>query len=450
MKFYPHAIFAILLALTLSSPGRVQAEQISLQEALRAAMADRPLVRAHAAETEAARQQQAAAASRYLPRLSLSEQFYRTNEPAGSLFISLNQKDLELSQTADAYNNAPARQDFETRLSLLQPLYNADIAYQAKRAAVAADAASASERQGRATAAINVLDAYLDVQLNRSQLASAESALQEAEQVFAIAEQREQAGLGLRADTLRAGALVNDAQLGVLTAQHALQLARYQLAFSVGRPSGEIDIANPLSLEVLPEPAYDETLQRGDLEALALQAEEARLLARQERARLLPKAELQASYILHDEDRPLDNNEDAWSLTAGLRWEFFDGFERTHREAGAEAQRRAATERHADQARQTRLALEKTRLQAVQSLAAVRLAKSALAAAEEAKTSTLQRYDAGLATLSDLLAIQAELERSRNSLVAAEIQQVRAQAKAHFQQGTLLRVLSLFEGETSR
>lgn len=443
------AIFPVL-ALTLICAAETHAEQVTLAEALHAAMADRPLVRAQAAESEAARQDLAAAASRYLPRLSLNEQFHRTNEPGGSLFISLNQKNLKLSQTADPYNDAPARQDFETRLTLMQPLYDTDIAYGEKRAAVNADAATAAERQGRENAVSTVLNAYLDVQMNLQQVTSAQTALTEAEEVLAIAEQRQKADLGLKADTLRARSMANRAQLELLTARHSLRLSKQQLAFSMGRPSGEVDIAAPLPLSMIAEPVYDANLQRGDLKALELQAKEASLVARQEQARLLPKANLQASYMLHDADMPLGSSADAWSLTAGLRWEFFDGFERNHRTAGADARRVAAVERHQDRTRQVRLALEKARLQNEQAGVAVELAQSSKAAAQEAKSTILQRYQAGLARLSDLLAIQTELERARSSLVEAETNQLRARAMAHYQQGTLLRALSLSEGEDSR
>jgi outer membrane protein TolC len=450
MKNYSPITPITLFALLLFSFSGAHAEQVTLPEALRAALADHPLVRAQTAETEAAQEDRAAAASRYLPRLHLSETYYRTNEPGGSLFISLNQEDLELSQTADAYNDAPTRQDFETRLTLLQPLYDADISYGTKRAAIVAEAASAAERQGLENAAMAVLNAYLDVQMNRTSVSKAEAAVREAEEVFSIAEQRGRAGLGLQADTLRARSLVNDARLALLTARHALRLARYQLAFAVGRPDGEVDIAVPLTLDVLVEPGDNELLQRGDLEALALQAEEARLAVSQERAGLLPKADLQASYIMHDENIPLGSDADAWSLTAGLRWEFFDGFERSHRQAGAEARRKAASERHTDQARQARLALEKARLQSQQAQVAIELAQSTQIAAEETRSVLLERYHAGLAPLSDLLAVQAELERARHSLVTAEADQLRARALTHFQQGTLLSALSLSEGEASR
>ena len=443
-------ISSALFLVSLCWPGIIRAEQVTLQEALQAALANRPLVQAQAAEREAAAANQAAASSRYLPRLSLNEQFYATNEPGGSLFISLNQQRLKLSPTADAYNEPPSRKDFETRLTLNQQLFDTDRRFQSKRAAVLSEAAGASARQGQAVAALDVIEAYLDVQQGDANVKRAATALHEAEEVLSVTRQRTEAGTGLKAETLRAQTRVHDAQLGLLTAQHAQQLARHRLAFSMGRAEGEVDIDTPLKLAALPEPAGNNQLQRGDLQALRLQSREANLATRQARATFLPKADLQASYILHDETTPFGSDADAWSVMAGLRWEFFDGFERNHRQASATARHKAATARTEEQVRQAQLALITARLKAEQAQLAVIMATSAHQAAEEARQVMLDRYQAGLASLTDLLAVQAELEHARHARIAAETGQIKARAMTHFQQGTLLEALSLSEEEAPR
>ncbi len=445
------ALFSIVLLVFFCCglPGIAQAEQVSLHQALQAALEDRPLVQAQAAEQAAAAANQAAAVSRYLPRLSLSEQFYATNEPGGSLFISLNQQQMKLSPTADTYNDPPSRKDFETRLTLSQSLFNTDNLFQSKRAAVLSEAAVANARQGQAGAAMTVIEAYLDVQQSAADINRATTALREAEEVLNMARQRTEVGTGLKAETLRAQTRVNDAQLGLLTAQHAQQLARHRLAFSMGRREGEVDIAGPLRLIDLPVPTDHDRLQRGDLQALRLQSREAQLATRQTRATFLPQADLQASYIMHDETTPFGNDADAWSVMAGLRWEFFDGFERSHRQASATARHKAATARSEEQARQARLALITVRLQAEQAQLAVIMATTARQAAEEARQITLNRYEAGLASLTDLLAVQSELEHARHALIAAETGQIKARAMTHFQQGTLLDALFISEGEDS-
>jgi outer membrane protein TolC len=69
------------------------------------------------------------------------------------------------------------------------------------------------------------------------------------------------------------------------------------------------------------------------------------------------------------------------------------------------------------------------------------MAKSSLAAAEAGRDLTSPRYAAGLASLSDLLAVQTELARVRNELAAAETNLLSTRANVYYAQGTLLQAL---------
>ena len=84
----------LLFALALSVPGAVAMETATLDETMRAGLGGHPLLLAAEAEVATTDAAYRASARQYLPRLTLSEQFYATNEPAGSLFISLNQEKL--------------------------------------------------------------------------------------------------------------------------------------------------------------------------------------------------------------------------------------------------------------------------------------------------------------------------------------------------------------------
>ncbi len=123
---YRSALPALFLLLTAPL---ARAETVTLGQAVQAAVAARPLVQAARQDASAAKAAVGEARSRYFPRITLGENFTWTDEPAGSLFINLNQQELELSSSADPYNFPPARKDFETRLTLEQPLFDTDIAY---------------------------------------------------------------------------------------------------------------------------------------------------------------------------------------------------------------------------------------------------------------------------------------------------------------------------------
>lgn len=436
----------LLLLLLAAAPARA-VEEISLAEALSATLREQPLVQASAAEVSAADADAQARASRYLPRLGLSERFVRTNEPGGSLFIDLNQKRFDLSPDADAYNDPPARSNFETRLTLSQPLFDPDLKFNRERAVLSWSATSAWHERHREEAVMATLTAYLNVQQGHARLDWAKQSLQETAELVAMARERESSGVGLHADTLRSEVLHNDARRRLLAAEHALKTAQRRLALAIGRADGEVDIAAPALADTLAQPEAGAAMQRGDLEAMARTVAGAELAARQQKATYLPRVGLQASYFRNDHELPFAEDADAWSVSAGMEWLLFDAGERSSALAGARARQLALELQQREQDRQARLAVVEALQRAEEAVVQLELAQSSLTAAAASREVVSQRYAAGLATLTDLLNIQTELARVRSELASAETGLIAARANVYYEQGTLLQAL-LPESET--
>jgi len=195
---------ACLFLLLLLVPFPLCAEPVDLAEAVKAALENRPFAVAAREEARAAEAGIVEARSRLLPHLRLSERYLASDEPGTSLFISLNQEDLRLSNDAAAYNYPPARQDFETRATLEQTLFDPDAWYGMRRAAAGAGAADAAARWSGEEAAFAAFRAYLDVQQARAARTWAEAARGEAAEILRLAEERRKAGVGLEADVLQA------------------------------------------------------------------------------------------------------------------------------------------------------------------------------------------------------------------------------------------------------
>ncbi len=441
-------IHILTLCLFLLGAGFAHGETVGIRQALAEAVANRPLARATAEDARGAEAAIGEARSRLLPRLTLTESFYATDEPGGSLFISLNQEDLKLSPSADSYNFAPTRRDFETRLTLEQPLYDPDISYGLQRAKKGAEATAASARRTREWVAFATFQAYLDVQQAHAALSWIESAQKEANEILRLAGERQQVGVGLKADVLRAQVLVSRARQQQIAVEHDLALARRSLALAMGRDGGEVDIAAPLSVSELAGAAGELPMARADLEALSLQVDEAELGHRQSRAAYLPRLGLNASYALHDGSTPFGTEANAWMVQAGLRWELFDGFRRSSQGARTAAASRSAGARLEEAARQARFELDQARLRAEEARLLVDVATSALAAAEEGQRLVLQRYEAGLDDLSAMLSTQEALDRSRFERVNASTRHLLALGNIAFQNGTFLQVVSSTQEHT--
>ena len=435
----------VLLAVLLGG-GRALGEPLDLRQAVAEAVRRQPQVEAAEAEARAAAAAVGAARSGRLPRLLFSESFYATDEPAGSLFISMNQEDLRLSQDADTYNYPPSRKDFETRLTLEQNLYDPDVGYGVKRAEKGAAVAAAGVRQTRQEVAFAAFRAYLEVRQAEAALAWVESSRAEAGELLRLARERQAAGIGLKADVLRAEAQQGRSERMAIAAKNDLRLARLGLGLALGRDGEEVEIAENRDVPPLPPELPPVPMARADLEALALSVDEAELGYQQGRAAYLPRLGLSASYALHDEDLPFGTDAAAWTVRAGLNWELFDGFRRSHQLEQAAAEQQARSARLREASRQARFQLEEARLRAREAGEQKAVAEKELAAVGESRRLLLERYEAGLEELSTLLAVQEALDRARYESVAAANRELLATGNIAYRNGTFLQTLGI-DGE---
>lgn len=433
--------FMIVLTGLLFLPSPILAAPVGLEQALREAVTARPQVLAARHQAAVARAAAAEAGSRYLPRATLSETFVWTDEPASSLFISLNQEDLRLSDTADAYNFPPSRKNFETRLTVDQPLYDPDVAYGRHRAEKGADAALAAAEWSAEQAAFAAFRSYLEVQRSESALTWSESSCREAEEMVRLADERYAAGTGLKADLLRARVQLSEASQLRTTTKNDLILARRRLALAMGRESGEVAIAGHLQPHQLAGAQNPEVAQRADLKAAAFEAEQAALAWKQSRATYLPRAAFTGSYALHDAGAPFGTDAGSWAVRVGLSWELYDGGRRGHGKQRAVAHLRAAEFEYLDATRQARFQVEEAQLRATEAEENLQTARQSVAEAEESRSLLEDRYKAGLVDLGELLAAQTALDRARFAAVAAESRLILALGNIRLQSGTFLQSL---------
>ena len=424
-----------------SFPVQLRAETVSISQALHEAMGRRPLVLAAKEDAAAGRAAAAEARSRYLPKVTLSETFLWTDEPAGSLFIDLNQEDLAVSQDADIYNFPPSRRDFETRVSLEQPLFNPDISYGFRRAEESAGAADALAEWSMQQAAFAAFSSYLDLQQAHAALESSRSSEKDAAETLRLSSEQYRAGVGLKADQLRAGVALAEARRMVRRAENDLELARRSLALSMGRAGEAVDIDAPLTSGLFAEESGQTMVLRDDLAALGHQSREAELAAKQSRTRYLPRADFAASYSLHDAEMPFGTDAGSWKIGASLSWVLFDGGSRKHAVARSDAGEQAIRQRWLEATRQARYRVEEARLRAEEARLNLEASRQAVAEGEESRNQIEQRYKAGLVDLTDLLAVQAALDRSRFDLTSAMADLILSLGRIHYEQGTFIEAL---------
>jgi outer membrane protein TolC len=113
-----------------------------------------------------------------------------------------------------------------------------------------------------------------------------------------------------------------------------------------------------------------------------------------------------------------DRWEDSWDASVNVAWTLWDGGRRAAEQAEAAASARALSARITEFDRQVTFEIEARRLDVASSRAAIEAAQEGIDAAVEARRVLGERYQAGVATSTDVLdaevaVLQAELDRTR-------------------------------------
>jgi outer membrane protein TolC len=446
MRLLPSSLVFLLFL----SPFLARAQSVDVVSAVQRAVTDRPAIHASQARNQAAASAVRAARSRYLPQLNFSETFSMTNEPAGSLFIALNQERNVMSP-GSGYDlvDPTSQQDFETRLTLEQSLYNADTGYRLQEASKRLESAQARSDWSRESAGFAAFQAYLGVQRARAELQAVSSSEQEASELLRLAGERYDAGIGLKADHLRAQVFRSEAERRALTARNNVIIAQRRLALAIGQEEGEIEISAPLdSTFFAPKTTASPAAERADLQAFALEVESLGLAVKRSQAAYLPRLDLSASYGLHNEASPFGVDGQAWRLGAVLNWELFDGFRRSADSARTSAEKAAAVAELSDARREQTFRRAEVGLRIAEAHARKESATQGLLAAEESQRLLQQRYESGLADLVDLLATQSALDQARSFLVTADIQLLFSLGQALLEEGRFVSTI-LAKGEVA-
>jgi outer membrane protein TolC len=415
---------ALLLALA-ALPARAQ-QPLTLETAVRTALDHNPALRASEEEDRAAAARAAQARAAWFPRLDLSQGFTRGNNPVYVFGTLLTQRRFTAANFALSELNTPHPLDnFQTRLAGQMTLFDFGRTwYRTGAAEREKSAASYEVEQARQDLVLRVVQAYFGLVVSRENLAAARDAVKSAAADREKIENFEKAGQVVASDLLSAQVYEAQARDREIRAENAFEVARLNLARELGVEPGAVgDPASDLSE---PAPAT------GAIEEWEKQALAGRPLIRA--AELQADAARKGEKLAHSEFAPRlglygELERDAFTLggpsgtnwTAGVRldWNIFAGGATRYHAAEARAESRRAADQLEWLRSGIRLEVQRSYLEC---RAAAQRAAAARQSSEQARESLRiiqDRYQAGLATITDLLrAEQATLDARTGYLTA--------------------------------
>lgn len=419
---------ALTAALAASSPARAQqGEPLSFQQALERMRSAHETLRAADQEAEQRREEREARKGLRWPKVELSGQFTRIDEPIAidldpirKVILTLHPQ-VPASRVPSFVEEVQGESFWKADVHATWPIYTGGKVAAANRAAEARVAdATQQRRQVEQSLSSELVRRYFAVRLAAAAQEVRAAVLAGLDRHLFEARRLEEEGLISKAERLHAEVARSDADRQVKRAGHDLAIARAALANILSEAAAG-DPSSPLFVVAGLEPleAFQAAASRDHPAFARLSAQQA--LASQavaaERARWRPDVYLFAKRELHEDGLTL--LDPSWAAGVGATFTLFDGFARNHDAAAARLQLTRIETMEARARRDVATLVEKRYREVARSREQFDALAATLDLARENVRVRTRAFEEGLATSLEVVDARLALSRTQLERLAA-------------------------------
>ena len=430
----------LVFALAMVSVGAAAQEPLTLRQAIQQALKQNPEVDAAHAGTQEAKAGAALARTQLLPQLNFIEDMSRGNDPVYVFGTKLRQQRFTAADfDLNALNRPAPLGNFATRFSGSWMAFDSFRTQKLIRSAdLMQTSAETSSKAVDQRIVFDVVQAYQAVLYAKRQVAVAQHEWETAKALLSSVDDRVKAGLAVESD--RMSAQVNEAAMkqGLIAAQGELELAWAQLRLAMGAPDLTPSNLEAIEPKEFPQNSLDQELQtaaktRPDLAALG-QAQSAQAFAVS--AAKMSYGPRVSAYGNWEDDRDLNFGGHNWLAGVQITIDILPFSKRAQLQRETAAKARVDAQLNTYQ-QQVRLQVSQAHIQRQTAKQSLDTAKAAIDQATESLRILKNRYDAGLATITDLLRAEDAERQAQATYWRAVYGNAVAYAGALYATGTL-------------
>ncbi|BBP46659.1 RND transporter [Thiosulfatimonas sediminis] len=449
----------LAFALALAIPLAAQAQTYTFAEAVRIAISANPEMDVAKARLMQAQSALGKANASEMPQINFSVTGSYSNNALNVFGMKLQQRQatvgdfgiaepgaqsatgLNTGYEPGALNNPGPHSDVNTRIEVLYPVYNGGkVASYQKQAREMIDAAGNGEVAVEQYLTFGVYQAFEAVHAARSFITVAEQAKKTAQEFVRTTENLVRQGVVVRSELLSAKVNASAADVALAQAKGQEQIALDGLRILMGLQSTDaVDVAERLDIR-LPDGDLASILAHAidknpQLAAQRKQATSSLYAVDAARADEKPSFNVMARQDWNDESIGLESS--SYTLAGVFSWKVSDfGLtENTIKMAQAEAQQKQAETASMENKVKFEIMQAWHRLQVAREQ--VTSSKLTVEQAVEAQFLVTKRYENGVATFTELMASQTQLDKARADLVAAEFEVNVQKAKLRLAAGSM-------------
>lgn len=423
---------AVLLVVWLfSAPGwRARAQsapkELTLPEAVELALKNNPTIKAADAYAQAVQNGIRLAQSSRYPRLDFSEGFTRGNNPVYVFGSLLTQRQFTAANFALPFLNIPPPLDnFRTAFAASMPLYDAgQTSRRLRDSQLDSEGAQRALERTSQEVIFSVISAYLNQSLATEGIRVAEASVASTEEDLKRAQARKDQDQALQSDVLSATVQLAQAKQELIRARNKAAIAQATLNVAMGLPEDASEQVQGSLVEASFEPGMLAERQqralsaRPDYQQVLLGYEKATNGVNMARAEFLPTVNAYGSWEV-DNQNFASRGGNNWIAGAALNFNLFDGGARRAQLAESHARELQAEALCVQMASAIRLQVREAFLNMTAANERKEVSRESASQAEESLRILRDRYESGLATISDLLGAESVHARAQQDFLNA-------------------------------
>ncbi len=421
---FVQGLMACVPALAQGQPSDPTSNALTLPQAVNTALKNNPTIQAADAYADAVRQGIAVAESGRYPRLDFSEDFTRGNNPVFVFSSLLMQRQFTAQNFQLGNLNFPTPVDnFRTQFAASVPLYDAgQTARRVRDARLDAQGAQRARERTQQEIIFSVINAFTNVLLARESVRVADASVKSAQEDQARAQVRQEQGQALLSDLLLAKVQLAQAQEDLIRARNTEAVGQATLNVAMGLPE---DAPNQVRGALAENTFESGTLEERQQRALRARPDYQQALIGQQkavngvkgaRAGFLPTVNAFGSWEV-DNQYFASRGGNSWTAGASLNFNLFDGGLRRARVAESRARERQAAALETQMASGIRLQVREAFLNLTAALERVEVSRQSASQIEESLRILRDRYEAGLATMTDVLGTETAHARAQRDFL---------------------------------
>ncbi|MFD0933562.1 TolC family protein [Psychroflexus salinarum] len=410
-----NAYIKLITVLTaLFSLGQIQAQEelkFTLEELKNQVLEDNRSLQVNESKFRKIRAQYRQTNAAFLPQLSVSHSFYRTNNPVQAFGTLLNQGIFtEQDFQIDNLNNPSAISNFTTALKIEQPLINLDKWAQRSALNAQKEAQELKNKFEEKALLVEVEKLYMQLQLAYKGVEVLEQTREIARQNYEDIQNFYDEGLLVMPDVLNAEVRLNEVENEYIAASNQLETISDYLLFLMNKDSNAIvKPDSELHLNVVALKDQNQLETREDILAVDLQTEAQSKMQTASKLSFLPTLNAFGN-VQWFSDEVFTTDSRNFFVGASLNWTVFEGGKNIAKLQEENASLDQAQLEASMYASQSYMELEKAKRQFREAEQKLNRNRLSLEQAEKVYKIRKDRFDEGLERTTDLL--QAEQQQS--------------------------------------